>query len=142
MHLLDHLAQGRKREAMDVAAQELKAIEKALQDESWQEAQYLRLLDDRLFTMLDDEDHALVAAEARDREKIQPWRTWRGKDKGGWKGKEKGASQPRHEWPAAQGAPAGGDGKGKPGPWADRQFEDRKGVSKGKEAWKGGGKRW
>ena len=66
---------------MDVAAQELKAIEKALQDESWQEAQYLRLLDDRLFTMLDDEDHALVAAEARDREKIQPWRTWKGNDK-------------------------------------------------------------
>ena len=135
--ILDHLASGRREEAMDVAAQELKAIERALQDESWHEAQFLRLLDDRVFTLLDDEDHALVAAETRDREKLRPThQTVKGKYKGGWKGKDRAPALPMGEWAYGYAAYPG-EGKGKPNPWADAR---EKGADEVKGGWKGQGK--
>ena len=111
--VLDHLALGRHKEAMDTVAQEMKAVERAIQDENWRDAGSLRLLDDKYSTLLEEEDHALVASVSRDR-----FRHLGGK--GGWTGgKTKGESwwskdQSKGEWPKSEGKASEKKGEKKP----------------------------
>ena len=62
--LLDHLARGRTRRAADLAAQRMKAIERAMRDKgSWDAAQYLELLPTGGDSMIEKEEELVIARE-------------------------------------------------------------------------------
>jgi hypothetical protein len=62
--LLDHLARGRTRRAADLAAQRLKAIERAMCDKgSWEAAQFLELLPTEGDSMIEKEEELVISRE-------------------------------------------------------------------------------
>ena len=86
---------------------------------------YLRLLDDHNFTMLDDEDQAVVAAESKRMNRMRgSWQNWYG---GPAQGKGKGGKW--NWWDAP--------GKGKENPWSMAVEAGKDRQDKGKKAGKG-----
>ena len=123
--LLDHLARGRTRRAADLAAQRLKAIERAMRDKgNWEAAQYLELLPTEGDSMIEKEEELVIARERELSRRLSGPPSSGGGKGSGWG--SSGASRP-----GGKGAPFGGKGErgqGGGGDWKKGSKGARKGA--------------
>lgn len=90
--LLDHLARGRTRRAADLAAQRMKAIERAMRDKgSWDAAQYLELLPTGGDSMIEKEEELVIARERELNRRLSGHPSGGGGKGDGWGSGSKGA---------------------------------------------------
>ena len=115
---LDNIAGGRGEVAADVLSQRLKALELQLNDNGWQRAQYLELIDPEGSGLAEQEEQRMAAREQALEQKMQnqvkPRPTWqpdgKGKGDGALRGKGKKGGK-RGKW-----GPPEGEQKDKPPP--------------------------
>ena len=68
--VLDHLAHGRRRMALDFAASRLKAVERANKDGNWARAQFLELLEPEAASLAGKDEEVLISEELRFQNRI------------------------------------------------------------------------
>lgn len=85
--VFDRLARKQPKEAADIVAQRVKAVERACQEEHWQSAQYLELINPEAATLLDRGEQVFLAREFLLDQKVRHYdkgsqRTGKGEQKG------------------------------------------------------------
>ena len=100
---LDHLAMGRSRSAADLIAQRIKALERAIVDGHWTQAQYLEVLEPDDTTLLTRDEEYIVTQETELQQRLRgKGAAWGDKGAGAWKGAG---------WKGQKGEKGGKDGR-------------------------------